>query len=203
MHLTELAVADFLPYREARLPFGANGLVLVIGPNNAGKSALLAALDVVAGTARGGNWRRAGSTEFARVTATFAIDDDGERDFILGEGAHAGWMENLRGIRFEWEDRTASEMLLTSIDVVSDREVIGTIATAEYMWRNWSLSTIARSMVFEQPPSDANWELTARIQSGGPLTPEQATGPLPGSVSTEPEFRWLAPDDRGPERDYS
>ena len=156
MHLTELTVANFLPYREAKLPLGSNGLVLVIGPNNAGKSALLAALDVVSGTARGGNWRRAGSTEFAQVTATFAIDDDGERGLILGGGAHPDWMEHFRRVRFEWQDRTGGEMLLTSIDVASGEGFDGPIVTAEYSGSRWSVSSVSRGMVFDQLPAEAD-----------------------------------------------
>jgi len=181
MHLTELTVANFLPYREAKLPLGSNGLVLVIGPNNAGKSALLAALDVVGGTARGGNWRRAGSHELARVTATFAIDDDGERGFVLGGGAHPGWMEQLQAVSFQWEDPTAGEMLLTRIDVGSGEGSMGSIVTAEYSDSSWSLSTVTRGMVFDQRPPEANWSLGSRVQSTGRLDPVlQTTGVLPG-----------------------
>lgn len=210
MYLTELTVADFLPYREATLPLGSNGLVLIIGPNNAGKSALLSALDVVGGTARGGNWRRAGSTGFARVTATFAIDDDGERGFVLGAGAHPDWMEDLQGVRFEWQDRTAGEMFLTSIDVTSGQGILGSILTAEYSGASWSVSTVTRGMVFDQPPPEANWSLGSQVQSTAPLDPVQrATGVLPGLAERFAAWReWYfhfapvrtGPDERSPLR---
>jgi DNA repair ATPase RecN len=118
MHLSELRISNFLAYVDAELPLGTNGLVLLIGPNNAGKSALLAAMDVVADTVRGGNWRRAGSTELAHVCATFTIDDDGERAFILGADAHSGWRQQVRAIRFEWEDRTATPMSSSAVTVI-------------------------------------------------------------------------------------
>src|SRR4051794_34595646 len=153
MHLTELKLANFLAYEQAELPLGPHGLVLVIGPNNSGKSALLAALDVVAGTAQGGNWRRAGSTELARVTATFAIDDEGERDFILGHGAHPGWMEELRTLRFEWEDPTAAGMLLTGVAVASAHGAARTVLNAEISVAGYAVTVVDRGMVFEQPPA--------------------------------------------------
>jgi energy-coupling factor transporter ATP-binding protein EcfA2 len=144
MHLSALEISNFLAYVDAELPLGSNGLMLVIGPNNAGKSALLRAMDVVADIVRGGNWRRAGSTDFARVSATFTIDDDGERAVILGNDAHPGWRQQLREIRFEWEDRTASEMLLTSISIASDEGVVGTVFSADYSSTGSSFSAAPR-----------------------------------------------------------
>ena len=181
MHLSELKIANFLAYEAAELPLAPQGLVLVIGPNNAGKSALLAALDVVAGTAQGGNWRRAGSTEPARVTATFTIDDDGEREFILGPGTHPEWKQELRAIRFEWEDPTAAEMLLRSIAVVSLEGAANTVVSADVSAGGSSVNAVAREMVFEQPPHEANWELQA-VRSGGGLFDPMVDAPprLPG-----------------------
>lgn len=181
MHLTELKIANFLAYEEAELQLGPQGLVLVIGPNNAGKSALLAALDVVAGTAQGGNWRRAGSTEFASVIATFAIDDDGEREFILGHGAHPAWMQELRSLRFEWEDPTAAEMLLSSVGVASEHGVAGTILSGEFSAGSSSVTAVDRGMVFQQSPHEANWELQPRRSGSPPFDPMiDAPSVLPG-----------------------
>src|SRR5437879_3515370 len=47
--LQSIRVADFRAFRQASFDVPKNGLVLVTGPNNAGKSALLSALDVLAG----------------------------------------------------------------------------------------------------------------------------------------------------------
>jgi predicted ATPase len=48
-YLSRLELSDFRAFRFASLDFDEHGLVLVTGPNNVGKSALLSALDVVAG----------------------------------------------------------------------------------------------------------------------------------------------------------
>src|SRR6266536_569362 len=45
----EVAVENFRPFQAASIRLPASGLVLVAGANNSGKSALLSALDVVAG----------------------------------------------------------------------------------------------------------------------------------------------------------
>ncbi|GAA4232533.1 hypothetical protein GCM10022254_32660 [Actinomadura meridiana] len=45
--LRSVWIEDFRAYREALIPLESSGLILVAGPNNAGKSALLSALDVV------------------------------------------------------------------------------------------------------------------------------------------------------------
>src|SRR5436190_23192327 len=47
--LYSISVKDFRAFRDASFEFGSNGLVLIAGPNSAGKSALMSALDVVAG----------------------------------------------------------------------------------------------------------------------------------------------------------
>jgi predicted ATPase len=211
MHLTELKIANFLAYEQAELPLGPHGLVLVIGPNNAGKSALLAALDVVAGTAQGGNWRRAGSTEFARVTATFTIDDDGEREFILGPGAHPGWMQELRAVRFEWEDPMAAEMLLSRVAVASEHGATGTILNAEFSAGSSSVTAVDRGMVFQQSPREANWELQSR-RSGSPPSDPMMDAPsvlpgLPGRLQAWREWYFhfapvrTGPGERSPLRD--
>lgn len=213
MHLSELKIANFLAYQEAELPLDASGLLLVIGPNNAGKSALLAALDIVAGTARGGNWRRAGSTVFAQVTATFTIDDEDERAFILGDGAHPEWMHELQALRFEWEDRTAGEMLLTSIAVLSGNGLMGTVLSADYSSSGSSISTVARGMVFNQAPDQANWSLESRHQSSPPSDPiPQTKTVLPGMAERLEAWReWYfhfapirtGPSERSPLRDVA
>lgn len=77
MLLRELAVENFRPFETASIHLPNHGLVLVAGANNAGKSALLSALDVVAGVGMDVKaWRRAGSAGSAKVAATFILSDE-------------------------------------------------------------------------------------------------------------------------------
>jgi len=72
--LRELAVENFRPFGATSVRVPSSGLVLVAGAINAGKSALLSALDVVAGIGSDTTaWRRAGSSEPARISATFDL----------------------------------------------------------------------------------------------------------------------------------
>jgi predicted ATPase len=74
MLLREVTVENFRPFERASVWLPDDGLVLVAGANNAGKSALLSALDVVAGVGVDTQaWRRAGSASPARVAATFTL----------------------------------------------------------------------------------------------------------------------------------
>ena len=74
MQLHEVAVENFRPFESSSIRLPASGLVLIAGANNSGKSALLSALDVVAGVALDTQgWRRAGSAGPARVAATFTL----------------------------------------------------------------------------------------------------------------------------------
>jgi predicted ATPase len=70
--LIRVDAENFRAFRKVALDLRSSGLVLVAGPNNVGKSALLSALDVVAGMTpeRAHRFRRRGR---ARVTATWRL----------------------------------------------------------------------------------------------------------------------------------
>src|SRR6266550_4013680 len=108
VRLREMAVENFRAFRQARLRTPETGLVLVVGANNTGKSALLSALDLVAGAAdSGGPFRHAGSPEPARVTARFALEDD-ERAGVLAGVASADQLladGALASVEFIFEER--------------------------------------------------------------------------------------------------
>jgi predicted ATPase len=87
MLLRELAVENFRPFETASVRLPEHGLVLVAGANNAGKSALLSALDVVADLGMGVQaLRRAGSASPAKVTATFMLSDE-ERSALFASNS--------------------------------------------------------------------------------------------------------------------
>jgi len=49
MRVRELQLENFRAFRKAEMRLPGTGLVLVAGPNNVGKTALLSALDALAG----------------------------------------------------------------------------------------------------------------------------------------------------------
>lgn len=77
MRLLDLDVRDFRAFRAACLKLAASGPVLIAGANNAGKSALLSAVDAVAGINQDPtSLRYLGSDSPARVIATFGLSGD-------------------------------------------------------------------------------------------------------------------------------
>lgn len=97
VELYEVSLENFRAFDAATVTLPVNGLVLVAGANNTGKTALLSALDVVAGV--GGDvaaWRKAGSSNPARVVVRFYLTESDrqllfavspERDELLASGA--------------------------------------------------------------------------------------------------------------------
>ena len=87
MRLQRVLTDNFRAFEHAELRLPDDGLVLVAGANNSGKSALLSAFDVVAGdsgdtTALG----HAGGGVPTQVTAAFALEDR-ERVAVLAKVA--------------------------------------------------------------------------------------------------------------------
>ncbi len=109
MQLREVQVENFRPFESAVIRLPATGLVLIAGANNAGKSALLSALDVVAGV--GSDFqalRRAGSAGPARVAATFTLEPDERAKWLRpsprGEAFLAsGAMERVQYVFDQWQ----------------------------------------------------------------------------------------------------
>jgi energy-coupling factor transporter ATP-binding protein EcfA2 len=80
-----VAADAFRAFDTAEMHLPSEGLVLVAGPNNAGKSALLSALDFVAGI--GGDiaaLRHAGADRPAQVAATFALTISEQLELLAG-----------------------------------------------------------------------------------------------------------------------
>ena len=74
MRVRQLQMENFRAFRKAEIHLPGTGLVLVAGSNNAGKTALLSALDVLAGDHGDlASLRYGGAVEPARLSATFVL----------------------------------------------------------------------------------------------------------------------------------
>jgi AAA ATPase domain len=83
MWLRSVAVDNFRAFRRAEILLPEAGLVLIAGANNTGKTALLSALDVIAGDSGDTtSLRHAGGDGPAQVTARFCLSHD-ERASVL------------------------------------------------------------------------------------------------------------------------
>jgi energy-coupling factor transporter ATP-binding protein EcfA2 len=176
MYLSELQVEHFLPYESARLTLPEAGLVFIAGPNNSGKSALLAAFDVVAGRTRDREWRFAGASTPARVFATFVLTDD-ERQSIFdaapGSPHRKEWMASdaFRSVQFTFTE-TFRYMNAESVALGGHDGVMRPVARIEYPGPgSFTMSQLALPRLMNEVPAAANWEV-GQTSSGGGRGPE-------------------------------
>jgi AAA domain, putative AbiEii toxin, Type IV TA system/AAA ATPase domain len=85
MYLDQVSLHNYKAFEEATLDLPATGVVLIVGPNNVGKTALLSVLDVLAGTIGLAAPRRVGSALPVGVNARFALSDE-DREALFGAG---------------------------------------------------------------------------------------------------------------------
>ena len=108
MQLCELAVENFRAFRQVSMRLPAQGLVLVAGANNSGKSSLLSGLDVVAGSpGETASLRHAGTDGTIRVAATFRLGDDERlafRDGLPGSNAMLVPPEAVTQLQYVFEE---------------------------------------------------------------------------------------------------
>jgi energy-coupling factor transporter ATP-binding protein EcfA2 len=84
--LREVSVENFRAFRHAGLRLPENGLVLIVGANNSGKSALLSALDVVAGDQGDvSSLKHVGSPGGCRVNTTMELEN-GRQNLSIAAG---------------------------------------------------------------------------------------------------------------------
>jgi energy-coupling factor transporter ATP-binding protein EcfA2 len=97
LYLDRVDLRNFRAFRHASINLPESGLVLLAGANNTGKSALLSALDVVAGRGTPPRVRHADASEPAEVCARFVLSE-AERERLLGKVTDAA----LHDGAFSW-----------------------------------------------------------------------------------------------------
>lgn len=111
MFLENLKLQNFRAYRNASVSIPRDGLVLVAGANNSGKSALLSALDVIAGSSQPAVVRHVAASEPARVQARFALSEN-ERDQLLPSSVDQRIRESDALTWLEWHFAEFNESLV-------------------------------------------------------------------------------------------
>jgi len=139
MRLSELTVENYRAFQAATVRLPEQGLVLVAGANNTGKTALLSAVDVVAGIGVGSPaLRHVGSDDPAKVAATF-VPTTAERESFFaqtpkgdslsasGAGSRLQFVFEEEGqglslfeIRAEWRDRGLHTVVTTGQNSQND-----------------------------------------------------------------------------------
>jgi ABC-type cobalamin/Fe3+-siderophores transport system ATPase subunit len=101
--LIQVRLKNFRAFPEASFDVPPQGLILVTGQNNAGKSALLTALDVISGQVEQEAVRHVNSKEPAHVWARFRLTDQ-ERVALLGDDPKTiGLLEAGAAKWIEWD----------------------------------------------------------------------------------------------------
>jgi energy-coupling factor transporter ATP-binding protein EcfA2 len=174
MYLSELTVENFKPYENASITLPETGMVFIAGPNNSGKSALLAAIDVVAGRGDNGAWTRTGAEQPARVVATFVLTEDDRRSIVLSG--------NQQRYKDEWLASHAFERLQLTFVAAARQMLCRTLALTGYDGGlrsvadlrvdgggNRQLWLLEMQALLGQDPVQADWSPGQGISRGGGL----------------------------------
>src|SRR5260221_10434843 len=123
MTLRRVEIEGFKPFESVILTLDTSGLVFVVGPNNAGKSALLAAFDVIANTLPGTASDRNVHSTATRIRATFEFPEEWRAAYFAALSSATADREVLdsqlaRQVRWTFElAAPGGPFLTTSVDV--------------------------------------------------------------------------------------
>ena len=173
MQLSELTVKNWLAFEDASIRLVPNGITMLVGPNNAGKSALLNAIAKVVAPGSTFEGLRLGSGS-TRIEATYDVPDRW-RDRLLNEtfGDHTErWADAgaMRRVAFVFETFRRPAMRLL--------EVQGTVDGT-------TLVPVVRFDPNNHKVSSVNWQPIAASQQPRAITLDQAVNIQPSIESLE------------------
>jgi predicted ATPase len=130
LDLQQVEVRDFRAFRHALVELPCAGLVLVAGANNTGKTALLSALDVIAGRGTPPRVRHADASRPTEVLARFILPES-ERRRLLGEVAEEAIFRRGAFSWVEWIFREDQNGSLVPLELRAPWPGHGTIVVAQ------------------------------------------------------------------------
>lgn len=162
MFLRHLRVRHFRAFDEFDVDFREQGLMLVVGANNSGKSALLSAIDVVAGREMLSP-RHHGAQAPAQIEAEFETTP-GDRAVLFGEGpGSASWMSQthmFKRIVCRFTEDINGQVFLSSLATHGPRGVLEEFATTDATSRRdtaqWQLRQVATLPVNHPDPTEVS-----------------------------------------------
>jgi predicted ATPase len=172
MRITRLELRNYRAFDEAVIEPPASGLVLVAGQNNAGKSALLSAFDVVAGRDPGVPVRFHGATVPARIVVEFELST-ADRAAAFAHSSYAEeWVQSqvLRRIRWTVVQPEGSDRFLWSLVETENQEgVLEEFGRAHGTVDNAAVERLDLYSVFTNQPAKTTrtWNEIARGTSSG------------------------------------
>jgi len=187
MHLQRIRLRNYRPYREAAIELPATGLVLIVGPNNLGKTALLSSFDVIAAGGSLEVARFAGSDEPAGLDATFVLDQKDRASLFSGSPGSPAWMRTLALSELELCYRESNGRLylveVRGPDAEGVRCSLGRIEIPSEAPGNARYSEVDLRSILGSPDPTARWELSEGVRGG---VHEQLYKPLNGLAPLEP-----------------
>lgn len=143
--LEGVRVEDFRAFRQASFVVPKSGLVLVTGPNNAGKSALLSTFDVLAGQVQPPDALH-GSSETSSIWYRFRLDEQ-ERSALIGATNLANHLKSGTAAWIEWHYSHIQGAFLPVMIRVAWPGTDGLIvAKAEYVNNRWQTSALPTAL---------------------------------------------------------
>lgn len=148
MQLAELEVTNVLAFEHARVEFATPGLTLLVGPNNAGKSAFLSVIERVTRRGTDVDIGRHG-TESGTVIATFRLTDPERAELLAKEEAPqpAHWLETpaLELVRWEFEIRGRDRTLMAvriqggdgAMHAMAEKSTWGQVDASVFRLKGW------------------------------------------------------------------
>lgn len=161
--LEGIRVENFRAFREGSFAVPKSGLVLVTGPNNAGKSALLSAFDVLAGQVQPAAVLHA-SSETSNIWFRFKLNEE-ERLALIGNINTASWLAKGAADWIEWQYSYLQGSFVPVIVRVAWPDADGLIVTkAELIENQWRTSALRAEL--------SNWDPSSYqvVLQGGPVT---------------------------------
>lgn len=170
MDLCRVTLENYRAFQKADWILPPSGLILVAGANNSGKSSLLSALDVIAGTVESGPglaYRNARSSSNPVVTATFRMSDE----------ARARTLGRIHGIE---DDGTA----FRDVQFIFEMTTEGGFAASEIR-ASWPHSPAPVCVARVNSETSHQYELRAIApdQSGTPLGEISLSSRMQGGIN--------------------
>lgn len=191
MYLLRLELQNYRGFPEGSFNLPQHGLTLVAGQNNSGKSALLSAIDVLAGRHPAIAVRFHGATGRARLVADFVPSDD-ERLLLFGNGPHAeAWAAEtsvFSVLRCELEQDEQGGMLASRVSTANRRGELQAFGVASGLGASPTASMFNPATLASSAPSDAAdqfppQETWGSVTGGGWLQAWSGTPNLPSLIS--------------------
>ena len=186
VHLASLELFNFKPFKHALLELPSHGLVFIMGANNAGKSALLSALDLP--LAAMSSVRMQGSPEPSSAVACFELTDDDRRLVSASCAADPAVLlatPALKSVRLRYMEGADGNVMLQRVEATDPSGTLRQLGEATFSPSmqddSVSVGTLALSV---ESGSDEAWVRMSTIKGQNVRTSLVSSGHLAPLLNT-------------------